>query len=61
MHFWSLVVHFQKTTQPSKCCMTNPDTSETVYSSNVDLYSFHSSATIVFGTVNLRWNIKSSA
>ena len=28
--------------------MTNSDTSETVYNPNVDLHSFHPSATIVF-------------
>ena len=38
--------------------MTNPDTSETVYIPNVHLHSFHTSATIVFGAVNLRWSIK---
>ena len=38
--------------------MTNPDTLETVYIPNVHLHSFHTSATIVFGAVNLRWSIK---
>ena len=38
--------------------MNNPDTSETVYSPNVDLHIFHSSASIVFGPVNLGWKTK---
>ena len=38
--------------------MANANTSETVYSPNVDLHRFHSSAAIVFGADNLRWSIK---
>ena len=53
MYFWSLVVACSKATKLSKKFMNNPDTSETVYSPNVDLHIFHSSASIVFGAVNL--------